>query len=180
MVKNLIKAGAMVVIALVFTSNSYAQQEQSPQTPSDPATSRSALKLEGFSRLSRAIGERILLIDPSGVVREGVLAEITADGVTMRFGSVTQSFARAEVGSAERLKDGTSDGVAKGILLAAILGIGDVTASSYFGGIALCGVIGYLIDAGETHREPLYRAPGFSLHTASLPSARSVAFRIRF
>ncbi len=182
MVKHLIKATAAVVIALGAASNSYAQQAQSPQTPSAviPAPARSAHKLEDFSRLSRAIGERILLTDPSGVVRDGVLAGMTADGVTMRFGSVTQSFARAEVASAERLKDKTADGVAKGILFAAIFGIGDVTGRQYLRGIATLAAIGYLLDAAEAHREPLYRAPGFSLHTASLPSAKTVALRIRF
>jgi hypothetical protein len=173
------------VVAGLCLSNEVAAQDvprQSPQSPSDviPTPVRSAHKLEDFSRLSRAIGERILLIDPSGVVREGVLAGATADGVMMRFGSVTQTFPRAEVASAERLKDSPADGVLKGMLFAALCGWGDTGASAYLAGIAVFGGIGYLIDAGESHREPLYRAAGFSLHTASLPSARTVAFRIRF
>lgn len=182
MVKNLINISAAVVAALVFSTNSYAQEPSVPQvsTTMIPAPARPADKLEDFSRLSKAIGERIVLVDPSGVVREGVLAAMTADAVTMRFGSMMQSFTRAEIAGAERLNDPTSDGVVKGMIFGALVGIGDVTGRQYLGGIAIFGVVGYLLDAGENHREPLYRAPGFSLHIASLPSARSMAFRIRF
>jgi hypothetical protein len=87
MLKKLIEASVAVVAALVFATNSSAQEAQVPQIPSEmiSAPTRPAHKLEDFSRLTRAVGERILLIDPNGVVREGVLAQTTADGVIRRW-----------------------------------------------------------------------------------------------
>jgi hypothetical protein len=93
-------------------------------------------------------------------------------GVTMRFASGLQSIPRAEIAKAERLKDGTADGVAKGILVG-LLCVGDMTLRQYLGGIAMMGAIGYLIDASISNHELIYRAAGNA-------PAKTVAFRIRF
>jgi hypothetical protein len=126
--------------------------------------------IEDFKSFSRAIGKEVSLVDRSGVIREGIVEAATADAVTLRFGSATSSFLRAEIASAERLKDQSSDGAIKGALWGLLVIVlpnqgyasaGDAFAASWRI-VAGFTVAGYLLDAAQTHRQPLYRAPSAS------------------
>lgn len=132
-----------------------------------PVPGPSAHVLADFSRFSRAIDREIAIVDVDGTVREGIVTAATADDVTLRFGSGVKVFPRTGVTSAERMRDGRLDGAVKGAIFGAILGL--ITAQAYessgerfgawAGSTALYGGIGYALDAAQTHRQPLYRAP---------------------
>ena len=131
-----------------------------------PTPGARAHQLEDFSRFSRAIGQEVSLVDKNGLIREGVLEAATADGVTLRFGSATESFPRGEVASAERTTDGRIDGTIKGALLGIVLTAlasqgYDSTTPGYVPWVSIAAYAGagYLLDAAEAHRQPLYRAP---------------------
>lgn len=133
-----------------------------------PTPGASANQLEDFSRLSRAIGKEVSLVDQSGLIREGIVEAATADGVTLRFGSATQSFPRAEVASAERTTDGRIDGTIKGALLGLVMGAmasqgcdSTMPRCNYAIWAVVAGYagVGYLMDAADANRQPLYRAP---------------------
>lgn len=163
MAKNRFTPFVLILAMLASSVDAHAQVVPAPPTVGDgpAASSKPSRNQRKFARVAEAIGERILLTDSSGIVRDGVLADMTADALTMRFGATTQTFAREKVASAERLKDPTSDGVAKGVLLG-LLSVGDQTMGHYLTGIALFGALGFILDAGETHRQTLYRAPWFT------------------
>ena len=122
--------------------------------------------LEDFSNISRAIGKEVSVVDRSGVIREGIVEAATADAVTLRVGSVTQSFARAEVASAARTKDGRIDGAIKGALIGFVLyavasKACDAQPCPRPSRVPIAGLtaVGYVIDATEANGRPLYRAP---------------------
>ena len=123
--------------------------------------------LSDFSRFSKALNAQIALVDRDGTVREGVLANTTGDDVTMRFGSGTRLFARAEIMSAERLRDSSKDGALKGALFGALIGLlvaqgfdSDSDAyNGWLGSVAVSAGIGWAIDNAQSHRHPIYRAP---------------------
>ena len=134
--------------------------------------------LADFGRFSKAINAEIALVDQDGTVREGILTAATKDDVTVRFGSGLRTFSRATVMSAERVRDSRKDGAIKGAIFGAITGVfamqgldsaGEGVAA-WFGSVAIYSGIGYLIDAAQTHREPIYRgapvAPGASVKIA--------------
>ena len=84
----------------------------------------------------------------------------------MRFQSGERVFQRAEVASAERLKDGRRDGAIKGAIFGAIVGIlaiqgtdtrGQSTAA-FIGSAAIYSAAGFGLDAAFTHRQPIFRA----------------------
>jgi hypothetical protein len=140
------------------------------------------------SRIAQAIKQEIALTDTAGIVREGVVVDVGPEGVTMRLDSGIRSFAFSQIASAERLKDGRLDGVAKGLLWGVVLGLlpnqGYTSQESALGewarAVAGFGVIGYLLDAAETNREALYRSPTSSTSTGGPALASTVALRIRF
>jgi hypothetical protein len=130
--------------------------------------------LEDFESFSRAIGKEISVVDRSGLIREGILEAATADVITLRLGSTTHSFPRAEVAGAEYMKDGRRDGAFKGAILGVITGaltLRDyhrnpewLSPSANRAGMFLLHVstysgLGWLLDATNTNRESLYRAP---------------------
>ena len=124
-------------------------------------------RLADFSRMSRALNAEIALVGADGTVREGLLTAATPDQVTMRFAANDRSFARADIASAERLRDGRRDGLIKGMVFGAVTGLfamqGLDTAAqgivAWMGSIAFYGGVGWAIDAAQDHREPIYRAP---------------------
>jgi hypothetical protein len=126
-----------------------------------------AKKLADFSRMSKAIHMEVALIDSSGVIREGRLIAATADALTLATPSGQRSFQRAEIAGAERIRDGRRDGLIKGMVFGAVTGIFAVQGlrtpaqgvAAWFGSIAIYGGVGWALDAAQTHREPLYRAP---------------------
>lgn len=183
MARDLSTAIAFVVFAFAFAPSSYAQQLQLPQIPTDPIPAAAAPfspPLKELKRVALATGKRIVITDSSGVLREGVLEETTFEGVTLRTESARQSFKWAEVASADRVKDESADGAAKGALFAALFGGFNATFGQYLGGIAVYAFIGYLIDEGEVNRQPIYRTAMPSLHEARPSSAPTVSFRFRF
>ena len=133
-----------------------------------PAPGPPARVLADFSRFSSAIDREIAIVDVDGTVREGIVTAATADDVSLRFGSGVKVFPRAEVMSAERMRDGRVDGAVKGAVFGAILGLLTMQAyestgdrlGAWAGSTAIYGGIGYALDAAQAHRQPLYRAPG--------------------
>lgn len=128
--------------------------------------------LEDFSGFLRAIGKEVSIVDRSGLIREGIVEAATADGVTLRVGSATRLFTRAEIASAERLKDDSSDGAVKGALVALAMILvpnqGGSSFTGYWRGVALFAAAGYLIDVSQSNRQPLYRAPSASPPTLTV------------
>jgi hypothetical protein len=132
--------------------------------------------LEDFSNISRAIGKEVSVVDRSGLIREGILEAATADAVTLRVGSATQWLPRADVASAERMKDESSDGALRGAIWALAVALipnqGWTSAGDYLRSVAIAFVVfptaGYLLDAAESNRQPLYRAPSASSPTLKI------------
>ena len=132
--------------------------------------------LEDFASFSRAIGKEVSIVDSSGLLHEGIIEAATADAVTLRFGSATQSFPRAQIASGERIKDESSDGAIKGALWGLLLIIlpnqGWNSTGDWFKGscviVTTFTVGGYLLDAAESHRQPLYRAAAASAPTLKM------------
>lgn len=141
-------------------------------------------KLADFSRMSRALNAEVALIGSDGTVREGRLIAATPDRVTMRFGANDRSFARAEVVSAERVRDSSRDGLIKGVVFGAVTGLFAVQGldtlaegiAGWVGSIAVYGSIGWAIDAAQGHREPIYRAPT----AVPAPKKPALSLAVRF
>ena len=138
------------------------------------APSARAQGLEDFGRFSRAIGDKVSVTDRGGLVREGIVEAATADEITLRFGSLTHRLPRVEIASAEWMKDGRRDGAIKGAIFGAITGAWAMiqyhrhpewlSPSANRPGMFLFNVstwsgIGWVLDAAQTNRKPLYRAP---------------------
>jgi len=130
-----------------------------------PEPSARGHRLEDFSRFSQAIGKEVSVIDQSGLVREGTVESATGDGVALRIGSARRWFPRAEVVSAQRLHDGRIDGVIKGALIGTLLaGVASQGCVSHdqcasWRVIGVFAAAGYALDAAQSNRRPLYRAP---------------------
>ena len=132
--------------------------------------------LEDFKSLSRAIGKEVSVVDRGGLIREGIVEAATADGVKLRVGSTTEWFPRSDIASAERMKDESSDGAIKGAIWALAVALipnqGWASGGDYLRGVAMALVIfptaGYLLDAAESNRQPIYRAPSASSPTLKI------------
>jgi hypothetical protein len=128
-------------------------------TPGPPAK-----VLGDFTRFSKAIHKQIAVIDVDGTEHAGVLTAATGDQVSVRIGTGEKTFSRAHIVSAERMRDGRIDGVIKGALFGFVMSAFasqgcDSTTRCHTGAlIATTTGIGYLLDATQTHRQPLYRA----------------------
>ena len=122
--------------------------------------------LEDFSKVSRAQGKEVVVVDQSGLVRQGIVEAATEGAVTLRFGSSTQSFPRASVARVERLRDGSADGALKGAVLAAVVGVlvvqgyppGSDRGGMLAAHVATWAGIGWLLDATQTNRQTIFRA----------------------
>ena len=131
-----------------------------------PGPKPSERGLADVSRLVKAIDTEIALVDRDGTVREGLVTAVSADDVTLRFGSGSRAFPRVDVVSAERLRDGKKDGAIKGAIFGAVIGLILTpyydTSSQKAAGVAtstaVYSAIGWALDASQTHREPIYRA----------------------
>ena len=124
--------------------------------------------LADFKSFSRAIGKEVSIVDRSGLINEGVLEAVTVDAVTLRVGSATQSFPRAEIASAERMKDQRLDGAAMGAVVGfalAFLTSAECSTCPLWHSAVGGAAAGFLIDAAESNREPLYRASPASAPT---------------
>jgi hypothetical protein len=119
-------------------------------------------------------------------VREGRLAAASADAITMTFAGSEKSFSKAEVVSAERLRDGSVDGAIKGAIFGAVVGLFAYTEGTYtnqsaatgtlLASVAIYSSIGWVLDATQTNREPIYGAAG---RAASKPKP-ALKFSFRF
>lgn len=133
-----------------------------------PLPGPSATTLMDFSRMTKAIDQQIVLVDAGGAVREGRLVSATADAATMDFGGSRREFAKAEIASAERLRDGVTDGIVRGVLFGLVMGglatqgcsssIPNCSAQAVLGSMAIYGAIGWALDAANTNRQPIYRS----------------------
>lgn len=141
-----------------------------------PEPSARGSRLEDFSRFSQAIGKEVSVIDQSGLVREGTVEMATGDGVALRIGSATRWLPRAEVVSAQRMQDGRIDGVIKGALIGTLLagvasqGCVSREQCASWRVVGVFAAAGYVLDAAQSNRRPLYRAP------AAAPTLR-ISFR---
>jgi hypothetical protein len=82
----------------------------------------------------------------------------------MEFASGTQVFSREEIASVTRLEDSASDGLIKGIVFGAVLGLyvnaefdGGEPVSLLFKTTATYGAIGWALDAVNKNAQPIYR-----------------------
>lgn len=140
-----------------------------------PGPGGSEKALADFSRFSKAINRQVAIVDHDGVVREGILDEVADDQISVRFGSGTRIFSREGVASAERVRDGRTDGFVKGAVFGAVAGLlvmgasesGSDRGAAFVMSTIFYGGIGYALDAVQTNREPIYRAPA-PAPTASL------------
>ena len=146
-----------------------------------PAPEPSAKAMMVFSRFARGAGKEISLVDKDGTVREGRLVSATADAVTMEFASGRRTFAKADVTSADRLRDSNTDGLIRGAVFGGVLGL--IVFGAYDanprGGVWLqvmgtYGAIGWTIDALNKNRQPIYRAP------APAQAKPGLTFSLRF
>jgi hypothetical protein len=153
-----------------------------------PAFAQQSRGLRDFSVFVTAIDQQISIVEIDGTTREGLVVAAGPDGVTMKFATEERTYTDMQIASAERLKDGRLDGVAKGLLWGAVLGLlgsqGYTSEQSALGqwarGVAAMGAIGYVLDAAETNREALYRRPISPSGTGGSLLAPSLAVRIRF
>ena len=146
--------------------------------PGEPADARA-----DFSRFTKAINQEIAIVDIDGTVREGILTEAADDQVSVRFGSGTRTFSRANIASAERTRDGRIDGAVKGVIFGSVMGVLSSAYSSHSAGmwltwLSVYGSVGYLLDAAQTNREPIYRSPAApAAGTAAPKPSMSLSFR---
>jgi hypothetical protein len=132
-----------------------------------PAKQPSAETLADFARFSKAVGREIAIVDRDSLYQEGTLTAASHAAVSVRIGSSTTTFKRDAVMSAERLRDSRKDGVIKGALFGALLGAlasqGYTSEARANAGlrksVAACAAIGWALDAAESNRVPIYRAP---------------------
>ena len=146
--------------------------------PIIPLPPPSADALADFSRMSKALNTEVAIVDQEGVVREGILTAATKDDLIIAVGSGSKTFSREVVMSADRKTDSRKDGAIKGAIFGAILGtfVFDTYNNhgggigSWFTHVGVYSGIGYLLDAAQDHREPIYRGP----------SAPAVKVKLRF
>ena len=120
-----------------------------------------ASTLADFARFGQAQGEEIAIVDMFGAERIGRVVAASDTSVTVGFGATTHAFDRADVFKADRMRDGTGDGLIKGLLFGAAVGwmaameLG--SAQGFASSIVVYGGVGYLLDRANTNRAPLYR-----------------------
>lgn len=125
-----------------------------------------ARMLKDFSRFSGAIGQEVTLIDSRGVSTKGIVEKATNEGVILRTGPGSKTFDRAEVASAERMKDSPIDGLIKGTIVGLVLTAGASqgydSSTSWYAPMLSVGAfsgLGFLLDVTNDSPRPLYRAP---------------------
>ena len=138
-------------------------------------------RLADFARFSYAINTRIAIVDQEGTVREGIVTEATAEEVKVRFDSGVKSFSRGawrvQVLARRPHRRRDQRGVL-GFVVGALASQGCESAErchTWALGLVTGGV-GYLLDAAETHRQPLYRAQAQRAAAKPKP-ALSLSFR---
>jgi hypothetical protein len=130
-----------------------------------PSQGPSPAALADFARLSKSTGQMVSLVVHDGTAREGRLISATADAVTMEFARGPAVFAKADIASAEKLRDGTRDGFIKGAVFGALLGLAvfgtseiEARGDVWLRVVGTYGAIGWAFDAMDTNRQAIYRA----------------------
>lgn len=142
-------------------------------------------RLADFTRVATAVGADVVVVETDGLVREGRLVAADADSATLRFAAATRQIPRTAIASADRRRDGWKDGLIKGALLGLAVGVGFSQAYEDGGpryhaiasSVAFYGAAGAALDAAQSHREPLYRAPTGAPPPAAKPKW---SFRLRW
>lgn len=119
-----------------------------------------ARTLADFSRFASAQGEAVAVVDTFGVESLGKIVAASETGITLRTGTVTAAFDREQVLKADRLRDGSKDGLIKGMLFGALVSWAYNDAgvhTRYLPWVSAFGSIGLIMDFSETNRAPLYR-----------------------
>jgi hypothetical protein len=121
-------------------------------------------QLAEFSRFATAHEEEVAVVDVFGAESLGRVVAATETAVTLSTNAGTRTFYRADLLKADRLRDSTNDGLARGMAVGAVGGLagatqGRMTVLGFAGGVAVSGLIGYLLDLSSPEREPLYKRP---------------------
>jgi len=143
----------------------------------------SGTDIADFSRFDNAINREISLVDRNGAIHEGILTQATTGEVTMTVGSETKIFPRLDVVSAQQLRDRRSDGPAKGAIVGFVVGLfAKQLADSpgqrrahWVGWTGICAGVGWMLDAGQDHRETIYQS-----YQSAMTPAPGVKLTVRF
>ena len=121
-------------------------------------------RLADFARLRQAIGQTVYVTDTNGQERRLTLLEAGEREVTFSNGAQSIVMQRDAVFAVDRARDSTLDGTLKGAAIGLVMGLlvatelpeskGSVLASS----VISYGTVGFLLDRGNTTRQPLYSA----------------------
>lgn len=118
-------------------------------------------QLADFSRFARVKGEEVAVVDMFGAERLGRVIAATDTTVTLGFGTGSHTFDRVDVLKADRLRDGTRDGLIRGMAIGALVGWAVTREGGVAGGFAasvgVYGGLGFFFDYTNTDRAPLYR-----------------------
>jgi hypothetical protein len=124
--------------------------------------------LEDFTRIDRAVGESIYVVDRNGSERVGQVVGVDDRALRLQVGPQVFAIDRSAILAADRRRDRTTDGVIKGALFGLIAGLFAIQGTDGSGGeatrvvigsMAIYGSIGYAFDRANHVRTPLYRAP---------------------
>jgi hypothetical protein len=142
-------------------------------------------RLADFARLRKAIGQTVYVTDSNGQERRLTLLEAGEREVTFSTGAQSIVMQKDSVFTVDRSRDSTLDGTLKGAAIGLVMGLAYASAlEESEGGIIVSailtyGTVGYLMDRGNTARQPLYRARPSPSGGASAPPARPL-LRIRW
>lgn len=128
----------------------------------DPGPSQR--RLADFSQIQKAVNKSIYVVDQAGNERLMRLVGATDDVLTLELGPRRLTMPRDEVLRVDREHDRSIDGLVKGLVFGAgmgllVRGLGGGSSEHVFQAMAVYGSIGYLLDRGNRSRQPLYRAP---------------------
>lgn len=130
-----------------------------------PDPGPSSQRLADFARIQKALDESIYVVDQTGQERLVRLIGATGDELTLELGPRRLTMTRDAVLRVDRERDRSVDGLVKGLVFGAGMGLlvsalGGGSGKQVLQATAAYGSIGYLLDRGNRSREPLYRAPG--------------------
>ncbi len=150
-----------------------------------PVDHAGARQLDDFGRLQCAAGHAVFVADGEGVERRLKLVRVDGDSAIFMAGENEVVLHRSTITNVDRAKDPSWDGALKGAVFGALVAAllrGEVSGNSgsfYLSGIGTYTALGYLVDAGITNRQPLYRAARTSV-AKPVPFAPTLSFSFRF
>jgi hypothetical protein len=119
-------------------------------------------QLTDFSRFAKVPGEEIAVVDVFGAESLGRVIAATDTSVTLGLRAGSHTFHRADLLSADRLRDGTSDGLIRGLAIGVLSSWAasreqGLTFREFAVSVSVSGAVGYLLDRSSSERAPLYR-----------------------